>query len=318
MTLASICTGVLFPCFGSGRLGPGPPRTSRVRGCAGPAATGAGPGRGNRPKHRQSTVRSRDGLNFTCHRIKASGTIAALSNFAPRAFLSALKLSIAIRSLVVFAALTAAAQAETRYVTDQLTITVRTGQDSSYRVLKAIPTGTKVEILGENKETGYSHIRTPDGTEGYSLTRYLMDEPPAQTKVAELKKQIEQLQAKPGDAQKELNDLRSEYQSLKLKYDSLEFENVQLSQRMDAVKDNASNVVSLMNERDEALQRANRLSSELEELKVRNTELENHSDKKWFMAGAGVLILGIVVGIILPRVGVRRRGSRWGSGDFSF
>ena len=47
-------------------------------------------------------------------------------------------------------------------------------------------------------------------------------------------------------------------------------------------------------------------------------ELENHSDKKWFMAGAGVLILGIVVGIILPRVSGRRRGRWSGASDFSF
>ena len=210
------------------------------------------------------------------------------------------------------------AQADTRYVTDQLTITVRTGENSSYRVLKALPTGTKVEVLSDNKDTGYSKIKTPDGTEGYSLTRYLINEPPAQVRLAEMKKKLDQLQAKPpDDAQKQLADLQGQYQSLKLKYDSLEFENVQLSQRMDAVKENASNVVGLMDQRDEALQRANKLASELDKLKVRNTELENHSDKKWFMAGAGVLILGILVGIILPKVGVRKRG-KWGSGDFSF
>lgn len=221
-------------------------------------------------------------------------------------------------SLVLLTAISGPASADTRYVTDQLTITLRTGQDSSYRVLKTLPTGTELEVLSDNKDSGYSKIRTPDGTEGYALTRYLSDNPPAKAKVAELQNKLEQLQAAPDQAQKQLSDLQAKYQSLKLKYDTLEFENVQLSQRMDAVKGNAANVVGLMDERDEALQRANKLASELEKLKVSNTELENHSDKKWFMAGAGVLILGILVGIILPRVGVRRRGRFGGSGDFSF
>lgn len=246
-----------------------------------------------------------------------------LKSRAVRPQSSVLKPSVIVRLIVLCAAVAGAAQVnaqadDTRYVTDQLVITVRTGQGSGYRVLKTVSTGTKVEVLSENQATGYSKIRTPDGTEGYSLTRYLSADPPAEIKLAEMKKKLEQLQAKPpDDAQKQLTDLQAKYQSLKLKYDSLEFENVQLSQRMDAVKQNASNVVGLMDQRDEAQQRANKLSSELEKLKVRNTELENHSDKKWFMAGAAVLILGILVGIILPKVGVRRRG-KWGSSDFSF
>jgi SH3 domain protein len=228
-----------------------------------------------------------------------------------------LKLSLTVPSILLLAVLCGLAQAETRYVTDQLTITLRTGQGSGYRVLQSLPSGTTVEVLSENEETGYSHVRAPDGTEGYALTQYLTTEQPAQVELARVKKELEQLRDQPEeDAEEELTKLRSEYQALKLRYDTLEFENVQLSQRMESVKENATNVVSLMDERDEALQQINRLTTELDELRVRNLELENHSDKKWFMAGAGVLILGVVVGLILPRVGIRRR-SGWGSGDFS-
>ncbi|MDZ7839707.1 MAG: TIGR04211 family SH3 domain-containing protein [Gammaproteobacteria bacterium] len=224
-----------------------------------------------------------------------------------------------LRFIALFIFFTGPAQAEDRYVTDELTITVRSGQDSGYRVLESLPSGTQVEVLSENSDTGYSRVRTPEGTEGYALTRYLQTEEPAQVELARAKDELEQLRAQTeNDTVKELNELKSEYQSLKLQYDTLEFENVQLTQQLDAVKDNASNVVSLMDEREEALQRANRLATELDELQVRNRELENHTDKKWFMAGAGVLILGIIVGIILPKVGTRRRGRWGGSGDFNF
>lgn len=206
--------------------------------------------------------------------------------------------------------------AEQRFVTDDLGITVRSGQDSSYRVLKQLNSGTSVEVLSENSETGYSRVRTPDGTEGYALTRYLTNETPARVRVERLEKEVRELRQDPNNLQEKLTKLQSDYQSLKLRYDSLEFENVQLTQRMEAIRENATNVVSLIDERDEAIQRANRLSTELEELRVKTRELENHSDKKWFMAGAGVVVLGVLIGLILPRVGTRRRKS-WGS-DFSF
>jgi SH3 domain protein len=220
--------------------------------------------------------------------------------------------------IAVFILFTGSAQAETQYVTDELSITVRSGEASGYRVLESLPSGTEVEVLSENSDSGYSRVRTPGGTEGYALTRYLQTEEPAQVELVKAREELEQLRAQTeNDTVQELNELKSEYQSLKLQYDTLEFENVQLSQQLDAVKENASNVVSLMDEREEAQQRANRLSTELDELRVRNRELENHTDKKWFMAGAGVLILGIIVGIILPRVGTRRRGRWGGSGDFN-
>lgn len=227
-----------------------------------------------------------------------------------------MKLIIATTAIIL-TGLTGPVHAEQRFVTDELGITLRSGQDASYRVLKELKSGTSIEVVSENAETGYSRVRTADGTEGYALTRYLTGETPSQVRVEKLEKELEQLQKDPDNVQDKLTTLQSDYQSLKLKYDSLEFENVQLSQRMEAIRENASNVVELLDERDEAIQRANRLSTELEELRVKNRELENHGDKKWFMAGAGVLILGMVIGIILPRVGGRRRKG-WGSGDFSF
>lgn len=220
-------------------------------------------------------------------------------------------------AFVALTVLLGAVQAETRYISDELTVTVRSGEDASYRVLEELKSGTQVEVLSQNAESGYTRVRTPDGTEGFVLTRYLMGDTPAQVRVAELQEQLEEIEQNPEGLRQELNELRSEHQSLRLRYDSLEFENVQLTQRMESIRENATNVVALMDERDEVLQRANRLSTELDELRVRNLELENHSDKKWFMAGAGVLILGVLIGVILPRVSGRRRGSGWRSNDFS-
>lgn len=219
--------------------------------------------------------------------------------------------------LVLVMTLSGVVRAESQYVTNELTITVRSGQDSSYRVLGTASSGQELEVLSTNSETGYSRVRLGDGTEGYALTRYLTSEEPPRMKIQALQEQVSQLEAETQtDTRQQLEQLRSDYQSLKLKYDTLEFENVQLTQRMEAVKENAANVVSVMEERDEALQRANRLSTELDELQVRTMELENNSEKKWFMAGAGVLVLGILVGIILPRIRTRRR-SGWHSGDLS-
>ena len=86
-----------------------------------------------------------------------------------------------MRQLLTLALITAAglAQAEdTRYVTDQLEATLRTGESVTHRITKMLPSGTAVEVLSTNPKTGYSRVRMQDGKDGYILTRHLMEEAP--------------------------------------------------------------------------------------------------------------------------------------------
>ena len=76
------------------------------------------------------------------------------------------------------------AQAETfRYVTDHLRLAMRSGTSTSNKILKMVPSGERVEILNTTPN-GYSRVRTPHGSEGWMLTRHLMDQPAARNRVA--------------------------------------------------------------------------------------------------------------------------------------
>ena len=67
------------------------------------------------------------------------------------------------RALAVFilALLAVTASAETRYVSDELEITLRQGESTSHRISAMLKSGTAVEVLGTNKATGYSRVKTP-------------------------------------------------------------------------------------------------------------------------------------------------------------
>jgi SH3 domain protein len=49
------------------------------------------------------------------------------------------------------------------------------------------------------------------------------------------------------------------------------------------------------------------------ELQQANRELANQSTQRWFLIGAGVVCGGILIGLILPRLRLRRRKDTWGS-----
>ena len=55
------------------------------------------------------------------------------------------------------------------------------------------------------------------------------------------------------------------------------------------------------------------MTRELEDLKQQNRELENSTAQRWFLIGAGVIVGGILLGLILPHLRMRRRRDSWGS-----
>ena len=94
-----------------------------------------------------------------------------------------MKQALSILSLLVI--LTGNALAETRYVSDRLEITMRSGTSTSHGILRMLRSGTPVEVLETDKKSGYSRIKTRSGKEGWVLTRFLMNGPAARDRLAE-------------------------------------------------------------------------------------------------------------------------------------
>ena len=66
--------------------------------------------------------------------------------------------------------------AETRYVSDRLEVTMRSGKSTGYGIVRMLRSGTAVEILERDKKSGYSHVRTKSGKKGWVLSRFLNPE----------------------------------------------------------------------------------------------------------------------------------------------
>jgi len=77
------------------------------------------------------------------------------------------------------------AAAETRYVVDELVITLRLGKSTDHKILKNLKTGTPFEVLEDDDKT-YIKVRTPDGLEGYVLRQYVSPEIPKKQVIEKL------------------------------------------------------------------------------------------------------------------------------------
>lgn len=204
-------------------------------------------------------------------------------------------------------------QAETRYVTDELEVTLRTGESTRYRILRMLPSGTPLEILGINNSTKYAHVRTEDGTAGYILLHELQEEPVARTRVAELEARLAELQQKPDALAAQLTKLQAEHAELSSENQTLRQDKQQLEQELATIRRASANILDITNDRDQLRIQVSELTRERADLQQENRDLSNQTNQRWFMIGAGVVSGGILIGLILPHLRLRRRRSSWGS-----
>lgn len=203
--------------------------------------------------------------------------------------------------------------AETAWVTDEFKITVRSGESPRHKIISMIKSGTPVQVLSRNKETGYTRVRLPNGKEGFVLTRQLLRQPVARDQLAALQEEVAALKTAPSELQRRLADLTERHNKLQREHTALQQEKTRIEQELAALRRTSANAVRISNERNELRKQVAELTRSNEELKQEKRELENNSAQRWFMIGSGVIIAGILIGLILPHLRLRRRKDSWGS-----
>lgn len=197
---------------------------------------------------------------------------------------------------------------QTRYVTDNLRIQVRTGQGNDYRILRSIESGTRLDVLQEPGET-HTQVRLPDGTSGWVLSRYLVDEPIARDRLARAEKELARLSAENAELKSEKNSLSGEKATLEAQLGQQEQQRERAQQELAKLADLAARPREVEAKNAVLRTRIAKLESEASRLHEQNQNLKTGSDRTWFLAGAGVLFVGLLLGLVAPRLRWRRRSS---------
>jgi len=193
--------------------------------------------------------------------------------------------------------------AETRYVTDQLIVTVRDNQSDNYQVLETLPTASPVEILDEDKV--FVKVRTEKGVEGYISKQYITPKLPKKLVIAGLQKEVSQLQERlssqkqdfqetaevASSSQEKISNLSTELTSTRKKFEKLGMD-------YQSLLESSKNVVALTSERDRLAGENVELASELSVLQEENKSFHRSNMIQWFLAGGGVFLGGWLIGKI--------------------
>ena len=179
--------------------------------------------------------------------------------------------------------------AQTKYVSDEFEIMLRTGQSGRHEILRQLRSGTALTVLEQGDN--YTKVRLGSGVEGWVLTRYLINQPSGRDRLAALEKK---------------------YEDLKLRFDQkVEEKKQSLQKEITRLERIAKKPLELQRENE-------KLKAQLEEEKRLYVELQKESevlkspykDRQWFVTGALVVLGSMLVGIILTRIPWQRR-KRW-------
>lgn len=201
------------------------------------------------------------------------------------------------------------AVADTRYVGDQLIVTLRSDSGDNYQVLRSLPSGTKLDLLETDGK--YAKVRTQDGVEGWISSQYLTDQPIARDQLAATEQKLATLDSENQKLKQQLTALKSDNASTSAAQQKLSSENDKLQKELAHLKEVAAHPAELAKDNQEMHQQLQQLDLQSHVLKEENTALRDRTNRDWFLAGAGVLLLGLIIGAILPRLRKRSGWTDW-------
>ncbi len=171
-------------------------------------------------------------------------------------------------------------EAKTIYVTGVTKITLRTGPGVDNKIVSMLTSGTKLEMIHHEKD--WSEVATEKGKTGWVLTRFLTEDLP-------LSQVVDKLEKKNAVLTRQLEILRRE--NAAMKQDSMEL--VQVKKKYEKLASESENILKLHADYDALV----KVSNEQKETIASLEKSVNNDTKFWFLAGAGVFLVGVLLGL---------------------
>lgn len=178
------------------------------------------------------------------------------------------------------------------YVSGLQKVTFRAGPGVENKIIRMVETDSAMTILQKGDE--WSKVKDKTGKEGYVMTRFLSKEVPYSLKYSWLKGQNEKLK-------KELQELKDLQENLNQNFTETKRELASTKENLETTN---SSFAELKNGSQEYLKLKAKYEAASSALSGQNEQVKALREKlslyyfTWFVAGAGVLLLGWLIGFL--------------------
>jgi SH3 domain protein len=193
--------------------------------------------------------------------------------------------------------------AEKAYVVNPSKITLREGPNVKEKIVTMLSQDEPVEVLASQE--GWSHVRllTPnrEKTEGWVVSGFLANRVPWKAQAASLKEENTLLKEKLDKIESQWGVLSGEREEMrgKLEKNAKVLDEIQNSYQ--TLKKEAKGFLKLKQAYETAKAKMEAAQASAEKLAKENSALESSQRNKWFLTGAAVLLVGLILGLVIGR-----------------
>jgi SH3 domain protein len=213
--------------------------------------------------------------------------------------------------LILLVISTTATAGTTRYVTDQLEITLRSGQSTKHQIVRMLPSGSTVDVIETGEDGTYTRVRA-EGAEGWVLSRYLDEQASGRERLEEANKRLTRLSDENKRLKTELATALNEKRDLNKDKNTLSNQSDKLQQELNRITRISADALSVDRENQALNAQLQQLQMNYDQSQQQIASLQDSSARSWFMAGGGIILLGMLIGLIIPKMHWKKK-SQWGS-----
>ena len=206
---------------------------------------------------------------------------------------------------IVLVVICSSVQAESMYVSEIIEITLRTGPGIDHKVIAMIKSGESLEVLEPGPE--WTRVRLPNQKEGYVLSRFLTTKKPNEMLLRELNERYRLLEAKADRLREDHQNQASASESLQAELEQKEQLLARVTESYEKLRKESAEFLNLKSNYKTISSNLNEQAQRAEQLEQALTKLQKRQIFRWVLTGAGILLVGFLIGMSSKRQ--RRRSS---------
>jgi SH3 domain protein len=201
---------------------------------------------------------------------------------------------------------------ETLYVSDELSIPMRTGASSKHRIVYFPKSGTPLTVKETSADGNYIRVTSPGGKEGWVEKQYLMKQASARDRIITVSKRLEKARTDVKELNQQLAELKTTNKELDTQLKQSQREIKSMESSMEKLKRISANPAALANENKTLQAQLSKLTATNNMLSKENDQLADDSTKDWFILGAAVSLGSLLFGLLITRINWKRKRHSWG------
>ncbi len=188
-----------------------------------------------------------------------------------------------------------------RYVSDQLTIPMRSGTTINHKILKFLDSGLPLVVLETSDDETHLLVALADDESktGWVKAELVMKEPSAREQILVVKQKNQDLIGRQAELKKQIAELKIKESKLG-----------EVQQILAQLRKSAAKPILIAEENVDLKKQLIEVRDRNEQLVAENVFLSDKNIKQWFMIGGAVSIGSLLLGLLITRINWKKN-DRW-------